>query len=211
MLDFPQPSPGTISESAVFRLATSLVLLFFLISTPSCIPDPEEVASLNAKLSDQVELGEGITTYYSDSAQLRVVLRAPTMENILDAKDPRKIFPDGLRVTFLDELGDSSSVLTARHGIYYERQNRVVVSDSVVWQSVEGQKLETDELTWQEEEERIFTDRFVVITQPDYIIYGQGLDAKQDFSVAKIRQVEGKVPLSKSSDRGDSTTAIPPR
>lgn len=172
-------------------------LLLLLFGFTACIPDVEEANRLEALLSDKVELGEGITTYYSDSAMLRVILRADVMENILDAKDPRKIFPEGLRVTFLDEYGDTSSVLTARQGIYYERQNRVVVSDSVVWQSVEGQKLETDELTWKEEEERIFTDRFVVITQPDYIIYGHGLDAKQDFSQTKIRQVEGKVPVSK--------------
>lgn len=119
------------------------------------------------------------------------------MENLLDPVDPRKLFPDGLRVTFIDERGDTSSVLTAKYGIYREKINQVVVSDSVVWRSVDGQKLETDELTWEDQEERIHTDRFVVITQPDYIIYGYGLEAKQDFSDAVIKQVTGRVPVSR--------------
>jgi LPS export ABC transporter protein LptC len=178
------------------RFLTGLLGLT-LLGLTACIPDADEAARLDARLNDQIEIAKGITTYYSDSARVRVVLRAAIMENMLDPADPRKLFPNGLRVTFLDEQGDTSSTLTAKYGIYRERINQVVVSDSVVWRSEEGQKLETDELTWEDQEERIYTDRFVVITQPDYIIYGYGLDAKQDFSDARIRQVEGRVPISR--------------
>lgn len=185
-------------------------LLFF--SAYSCIPDKEEAARISARLlNDKIEVAEGITTYYSDSANLLVILKAPIMKNILDPIDSRKVFPNGLKVTFLNETGDTSSTLTAKHGIYHEQKGRIVVTDSVVWKSMEGQKLETDELIWQEDEERIHTDRFVVITQPDYIIYGHGLDAKQDFSNAQIRQVTGRVPVSHPSDGGNATNSIPPR
>ncbi|PHI20656.1 LPS export ABC transporter periplasmic protein LptC [Lewinellaceae bacterium SD302] len=198
----------------LLRQFPAFFTLLICLGLHSCIPDVEEAARLEARLNDQIEIAHGITTYYSDSALVRVVLKAPTMENLLDPKDPRKLFPDGLRVTFIDEFGDTTSVLTAKDGVYRERQNQVVVRDSVVWQSTEGQKLETDELTWQDDEERIHTDRFVVITQPDFIIYGYGLEAKQDFSDAKVNQVVGRVPVTRPRDGQPSdgaTSNIPPR
>lgn len=166
----------------------------------SCIPDQAEAARLQENMSEQIEIAEDITTYWSDSARLRVLLRAPIMENVVDYKDPHQRFPNGLRVTFLNDYGDTTSILTAKYGIYRERENEVVVSDSVVWQSMELQKLETDELTWNEESQQIDTDRFVVITQPDYIIYGYGLTAQQDFSDVRIKQVTGRVPVSRPAE-----------
>lgn len=167
------------------------------LSLTSCIPDQAEAARLQDNMSEQIEIAEDITTYWSDSARLRVLLRAPIMENVVDYKDPHQRFPEGLRVLFLNDFGDTTSVLTAKYGIYRERENEVVVSDSVVWQSMDLQKLETDELTWNEESQQINTDRFVVITQPDYIIYGYGLTAQQDFSDVRIKQVTGRVPVSR--------------
>lgn len=191
----------TIVFSATIRPLRSLLNLLLPLLVWSCVANPEDVAKLEAAaVSDQVEVGRGITTYYSDSARLRVILRAPLMLNQLDPKDPRKEFPEGLRVEFLGPVGDTSSVLTAKDGVYRERINQVVVRDSVVWKSAEGQKLETDELIWDEDSERIHTDRFVVITQPDYIIYGYGMDAKQDFSDAKVRQITGRVPIERPVD-----------
>lgn len=199
------------------RVWLTTLLATFLFA---CVPDPEEVARLDAHLNDQIEIGRDIVTYYSDSARIRVVIKAPTLENILDPKEPRKIFPDGLRVTFLDELSDTTSILTARHGIYFENKNEVIVTDSVVWRSLAGQKLETDELIWRETDARIQTDRFVVITQPDYIIHGYGLDASQDFKDATIRQVTGRFPINRpaenaenaeNAETADSTNASPIR
>lgn len=197
------------------RFCCQSLFLLSCLGLCACVPDAEEAARLEARMNDQIEIGHGITTYYSDSALVRVVLAAETMENVLNPKDPRKVFPDGLRVTFIDEYGDTTSVLTAKNGVYRERENQVVVRDSVVWKSTEGQKLETDELTWEDSEERIHTDRFVVITQPDFIIYGHGLEAKQDFSDARIKQVVGRVPVNRPADDqpadGASTSNIPPR
>ncbi|MEM9835448.1 MAG: LPS export ABC transporter periplasmic protein LptC [Bacteroidota bacterium] len=180
------------------RLFLSCFCLLALFA--SCIPDPEEAARLTEKLSEQIEIAEGVNILYSDSARIRVAIQADIMENILDFKDPHQRFPNGIRITFIDDFGDTTSVLTAKEGVYRERLNEVVVRDSVVWKSADQRKLETDELTWTEESQQIDTDRFVVITQPDYIIYGYGLTAKQDFSDARVKQVTGRVPVNRPED-----------
>ena len=65
--------------------------------------------------------------------------------------------------------------------------------DSVVWQSVRKEHLTTDELTWDERRQKVFTDRFVVITRPGEILYGRGFEANQDFTNITMKAVEGRV------------------
>ncbi|HQU60419.1 MAG TPA: LPS export ABC transporter periplasmic protein LptC, partial [Saprospiraceae bacterium] len=89
--------------------------------------------------------------------------------------------------------GATTSELTARYGIRMEKQNQVIVRDSVVWHSVEGEKLETEELIWDERSRKVFTHRFVVVTRPDEIIYGHGFEADQDFSYSRINAIEGRL------------------
>ncbi len=163
----------------------------------ACQVDAEDLAKLEQAMQPNVEVAYGVQILYSDSALVKVVIEAAVMENILDSKDPRQVFPAGLKVSFIGLAGDTTSVLTAKEGVYRALKQEVLVRDSVVWQSMEQQKLETDELTWSEASKRISTDRFVVITQPDYLIYGYGLDANESFSDAKIRQVTGKVPIER--------------
>ena len=165
-----------------------------------CVNDPAEVAALREVYDLRVEVAREVRTLYSDSAQLRVIVEAPTMYNHTDPTDPRQEFPDGLHVTFLDEAQDTNSTLIAQWGVYRQRNNLITVRDSVVWQSVDGQRLETEELNWDEKRERIHTNKFVVLTQPDFIITGHGLEADPGFTDARVLQVDGRIPVSKPTD-----------
>ncbi|MEM7572670.1 MAG: LPS export ABC transporter periplasmic protein LptC [Bacteroidota bacterium] len=172
-----------------------LSLTVLLLS--GCVNDPAELDQFVMPLSDEVEIAEGVTIRYSDSAQIKVVIQAPLMLNHLDPSDPYQEFPDGLHVTFFDEFQDTSSTLIAQRGIVRQRAGEVVVRDSVVWQSVNDEMLETEELIWDQREELIHTNKFVVITQPDAILYGYGFESPQNFSTARIKQVTGRVPINR--------------
>ena len=177
------------------RLRYGLLPLLFLAT--ACVNDPAEVALLEERLDEKTEIARVVRTIYSDSARVKVIVTAPTMINHLDAADPRQEFPDGLRVAFLDERQDTSSTLIANWGTYRRRNNLITVRDSVVWESVDRQRLETEELNWDEERELIYTSKFVVLTQPDYIITGYGLEADPAFEDARVLQVDGRIPVSK--------------
>lgn len=176
------------------RLFLFLVLLSQLCS---CVNDPEDVAALEAKYTKDVEVAEGVEMIYSDSAKVRVIVKAPTMINYGADADARQEFPDGLHLTFFDEFQDTSSTLIANWGVYRQRKNEITVRDSVVWESVDLQRLETEELNWEEKSERIFTNKFVILRQPDYIITGYGLEADQGFENAKVKQVDGRIPINR--------------
>lgn len=189
-----------MSSSQLYRIPFLLLAGVIALSLSSCINDPAEVAAFKERFDPKMEIATEVNILYSDSAVMRVIVKAPTMHNFTDPGDQRQEFPDGLHVTFLDEKEDTSSTLIAKWGVYLRRENRIVVRDSVVWESIDLQRLETEELNWDEKEERIHTNKFVVLRQPDYLIYGYGLEADQDFENAKVLQVNGRVPVERPKD-----------
>lgn len=186
-------------------LLGGLILLF----ATGCLNDPEEVAELMKRLDPQVEIATDVAIMYSDSAVLRGFVSGPTMLNYLDNTDPRQEFPDGVHVVFFDERGDTTSILDARLAIRRERKNEIIVRDSVVWESLKGERLETDELIWDQQLGEVFTNKFVVITTPEQIIYGHGFRADQDFRNARILSVEGRVQLKEPLDGPSAPDPIP--
>lgn|GEM_PF-100418 len=184
--------------STVFSFAYLVPLLGVLFLAASCVNDPADVARLREKLSDKVELAEEVRIIFSDSGYVRGIVTAPTMLNYLDKADQRQEFPDGLRVAFLDEYQDTSSTLIANWGVYRPRTKQITVRDSVVWESTDQQRLDTEELNWDEKGQRIHTNKFVVLRQPDYVITGHGLESDQAFTNARVLQVDGRIPVKRT-------------
>lgn len=141
-----------------------------------------------------VEVARGVEILYSDSAILRVRVKAPTLHNYLDVENPRQEFPDGIHIDFFTPGGlRINSVLTARFAVRQTDKGLITARDSVVLITADREVLETEELIWDENKEQLRTDKFVKITRPDEIIYGFGLEANQDFSFWKIIVPKGTI------------------
>lgn len=141
----------------------------------------------------EVERGREVEILYSDSAILRVRVTAPTLNNYVDPLSPRQEFPDGIKLEFLTPALRVRSTLTAKFAIREQEKGLITVRDSVVLTTIEQEKLETEELIWDEKTEKIRTEKFVKVTKPGEVIYGFGLEANQDFSHWKITVPKGTI------------------
>lgn len=130
---------------------------------------------------------------YSDSAVVRVVVRGALLQSYTGRNEEYKEFTDGIEVDFFDEYGNLSSRLTAKYAIQYDREARVIVRDSVVWRSMDDQMLESSELIWDERLERVFTNKFSVITTPTDTIFTQYFEANQNFSEITMTSTDGAI------------------
>jgi LPS export ABC transporter protein LptC len=171
-----------------------------LISLAACKNDLAEIEAMADTYRTDVETAKEVEILYSDSAQVRVRITGPTMLYHLDRSDPYQEFPDGVVVDFYDAEGTVTSQLTAQYGIRYENKAEVIVRDSVVWESNEGEKLESEELIWDERREKVYTKKFVVITRPEEIIYGHGFESDQNFSYSRINAIEGRIKVDKPEE-----------
>ncbi len=138
-----------------------------------------------------VEVARGVEILYSDSAVLKVRVKAPVLHNYLDSENPRQEFPEGIHIDFFTPHLRINSVLTARFAVRQPEKGLIAARDSVVLVTVDREVLETEELIWDENRSILRTDKFVKITRPGEVIYGFGLEATQDFSFWKILVPKG--------------------
>lgn len=163
----------------------ALIMLVF-----SC--QKEEVRLDIEGLDLGIEEAKNVEITYSDSANIKVSIEGPVMLNYVDRQQPKQEFTDGVKVTFFDENQNISSVLTAKYGLRIENRLEVIVRDSVVWQSVDQRRLETEELIWDERKKKVFTNRFVaVMLPPGDTTFHMGFEADQDFSNVKFKSTSG--------------------
>ena len=176
---------------------------FAALFVAACSNDLSDVEALVSRFDTTVEEAMDVEILYSDSAIVKVRITGPRMLNYLDRRESKQEFPDGVRVEFFDREQEIESVVTARYGLRLQNLGKVIVRDSVVWTTADGQKLETEELEWDEREQLIHTNKFVVITRPDEIIYGHGFEASQDFSYSRIMATEGRMKIEKPAEGFD--------
>lgn len=143
------------------------------------------------------QIGDSITMLYTDSAQLKIILKANRM--LLFDKSVSEtfyIFPKGVFVTFFDDEEKISATLKANYGIRYDLSKRMEARYAVEVVNKEGTKLETEKLIWNENTQRIYTDAFVKITTGKEIIMGKGMESNQDFTKYEIKQVTGQIQIN---------------
>lgn len=170
------------------------ILLVGVFFFSACENDMSEVNRLFSKDETLVETAREVEMLYSDSSILKLRIVTPTLLRHLDKRERFQEFPDGLLVEFFSENGQEvMGRLTANYAQRYDNDGRFVVRDSVVWVGSQGERLETEELIWEEEKDKVSTNKFVVVRRPDEIIYGHGFESNQKFTEWRIRAIEGRI------------------
>ncbi len=160
----------------------------------SCETNRNEVMAIGKKNIMPSTTGTDIVLLYSDSALLKVKLRAPQMQMYdKDVKEKVTIMPKGLFVVFLDNTGKETTTLKADYGVRYENSKRMEAKYNVEVVNENGEKLNTERLVWDEQKKKITSDAFVKITTAKQIIMGKGMEANQDFTQYEIKEITGTI------------------
>lgn len=178
---------------------TSLFILFF---ATACENDVQVVNSItqNEKQELPAESSENVEFLYSDSAKVKSKLSAKQLDRYV-GENPYFEMTKGMEVVFYTNFPQIQTKLTAEYGIgknngesieTLEAQRNVIVINE------KGEKLNTEHLTWNGVTKKIYTDKFVKITTQDEVIWGDGLEANEDFSEYEITHVKGQIYIKDS-------------
>ena len=171
-----------------------LMVACFVIT--SCQTDRNEIMALGKKVVMPALTGKDVTMLYSDSTVLKIKLLTPQMQKYeKDVKEPVTIMPQGLFVIFYDEKGKEATTLKADYGVRYELSKKMEVKYNVEVVNVNGEKLNTEHLIWDEQKKKITSDAFVKITTADEILMGEGLESNQSFTKYRIKKIKGTIRL----------------
>ncbi len=172
--------------------------MFFLFAFLVSCNDDEKAKNVIQKPSFATETGEGVTLTYTDSGIVKAKIKAPLMQHFSLSKKPYTLMPKGVEGVFFDKYENASSFASADLGVYYDKEKYLVMKQNVKLINVKGDTLSTEYLVWDEEKEKIYTDKFVKITTPDQLIYGDGLVSNQNFTEYRIGNVRGNIQLKKT-------------
>ncbi len=153
--------------------------------------DLSKVKALFNVQDADVEVADSVRFSYKEGAYTRAVVTGKTVKRFIKTQSKLE-FTDGLLVKFYEQL-KLISVLKADYAENNDAEQVVIISGNVYMENARNEILETQALTWNMRDKKIFTDKYIKIRTPDNVIYGVGFDANEDFSNYTIRRVTGIV------------------
>lgn len=163
----------------------------------SCKNDPKEINALVTKGTAQEDKAYDVTILQSENGSVKVRLFAKEFIRNDVAKPPYIDMKKGLKAEVFNDSMVVESTLTAKYARFYEKQGNILIRDNIVVINKKGEKLETEELVWNQGAKKVFTEKFVKITTPSQVMYGDGLEANEDFTWYRILNPKGIVQVNK--------------
>lgn len=170
-------------------LFPAVFLLAFILS--SCGEnDLKKVKEIELKQKEDIEVTKGAEIIYSDSAHVKAKLTTPILYNH-KTNSPYYEMPQGIKVIFFDKNLNQTSTVTSEYAIRKENQRIVELKKNVVATNAEGKTFKSDELIWDENLKRFYSNKLVTINTDGNLITGPGFWSNEDFSYYEIKQGSG--------------------
>lgn len=161
----------------------------------SCENDLRDVEQISAKkLIVPVDRSTGVEIIYSDSARVKAKLITPELLNYKTDK-PYLEMKKGVTVIFYDQDQQETSRVKSDYAIRREREYIIELKRNVVVTNVKGETFKSEELIWDENKKRFYSNRLVSITSKDNVLFGTSFWANEDFSYYEIVQSTGDLML----------------
>jgi LPS export ABC transporter protein LptC len=159
----------------------------------SCVNDLETIQKVTYDPKAPNEVTKNLKMFYTDSGYARIEVYAGLAETY-SKPEPITKLKDGLKVNFFSSQGEIVSTLTALYGEVNFSKGLLFVKDSVRLVNLEkNQRLETEILFWNQKDSSIYTNSDVIVKSPQGVLYGKGIQTKQDFSYYEFLKPYGKI------------------
>lgn len=183
-------------------LKNTCCLVFCVISfvfLTGCENDLNNVRAIELRQQGEVEFTQEAEIIFSDSAKVKAKLKTPELYNH-KIKDPYYEMPKGIEVVFFDEFQKQSSKVTSEYAIRKENQRIIELRKNVVAVNNKGETFRSEELIWDENLKRFYSNKVVHISTNKATISGTSFWATEDFSYYEI--VQGAGPIQFNEDLG---------
>lgn len=123
----------------------------------------------------------------SDSAIVRSEITAAKQLEFLDGNIE---FPEGIEIKFYTKEGQLETTMRADRGYFIKSENLYRGEGDVQIQNLlKDQKLQSEEIFWDQPGKKIYTDKFVTIQERQTLFNGTGMEADDSFSEYTLKQV----------------------
>jgi len=169
--------------------------------------DPEVVPTM---------ITDSFTTLISDSGITRYKLIADKWMVFDKAKEPFQYFPFGIYLERFTPDFEIEATVKADTAWYYNEKELWHLKSNVHVENMQGEEFDSDELFWDGENGRVYSDSYIEIKRGDTRLKGYGFESNQSMTNYRIfRPHDGLLPFSEGNRTDslsvDSTLVVVPK
>lgn len=128
----------------------------------------------------------GVTSLVSDSGMIRYKILTEEWLIYSKRNPPYWAFEKGVYLEKFDTLFHVDASIKADTAYYYEKKKLWELRGNVHIQSQRGDRFDTELMFWDQDKEKIYSDRFIRIEQPERILTGYGFESNQEMTEYQI-------------------------
>lgn len=154
------------------------------VSADVVITDSKNIASL---LSDSL-----VITYYEDG-KMGYKFSTPHMERYEFGDEPYMEFKEGIHIITFDENGNERSDLVADYAKYIESKGLWEAKGNVRGRDNEGKELYTEQLFWDENSDKIYSNVDTKVVNGDEVTLGSGFESDGQLNNVRFLNTKGRL------------------
>ncbi len=188
------------------HLLTIFVIFGVLFTVFACNNDkPDQIGAVLNRATTPKMKATDITTVISDSGITRYRISAPEWNVYDKSVQPYWEFPDGVVFERFDQNLKVDANIHCNYARFNENDQIWELRGKVKMTNIQGELFETEQLFWNQRQQKFYSDSLVKITQTTRIITGIGFESDQNMTHYTIRKPQGIFPV----DEKNQTVAKP--
>jgi LPS export ABC transporter protein LptC len=135
-----------------------------------------------------------VSTLISDSGYTRYHITTPLWLMFEEARKPHWHFPQGLFVVQFDDSMHETGTFTADTATYYSLVKLWQFDRNVRMRNIAGDRFVTQQLFWDQNTHKVYSDSFIHIERADRTLEGYGFESNEQMTTYTIRKPSGIFP-----------------
>lgn len=181
-------------RAGAMSVALSLIAASWLAScggdkkdTLDLVIDPESTPTM---------LTHNVSSLISDSGITRYHITAPIWYVFGEAMSPRWTFPKGIFLEKFDDNLQRDATVECDSAVYYEDRKLWRLDGNVRIMNLQDERFLTQQLFWDQRQQKVYSDSFIHIERSDRIIEGYGFTSNDRLTDYVVNRVSGIFPVS---------------
>ncbi|PIE84420.1 MAG: LPS export ABC transporter periplasmic protein LptC [Bacteroidia bacterium] len=165
-----------------------------------CSNRPDQIAQYSDLEKAPMLTADSIELLYTEHGRPVAKVRAKAMTSMKEGEGSYDEFPQGIEVYSYSDSGRVKAMIRAKYAKYERDRKLWDARNDVVAVNEEGDSIRTEQIYWDEANQRVYTNANVRIRQERVILYGKGFESDDRFTDWEIREPHGVISIRKTQD-----------
>jgi LPS export ABC transporter protein LptC len=166
-----------------------LAVVFWGWSCQSNKPD-EIKAAVDEKNHPSLSV-DSLETVITDSTRIAYRFLTPEMNQYDNQEKPYTEFPRGLHLIVYNDKEEIDAQIKSQYAIFHEKDNLWELQNNVEAVNFKNEVINTEQLFWDAQKHRIYSDEFIKITTDKEILTGYGFESDEKLENYTITSISG--------------------